>query len=119
MIRELIATNLDTDRCFVRMSDLPDDEFGRDRVHINSVQAVVKGGGAAGMELICKNADDLQVILSLNASSFRTPMYAEMLPRKKLIEWYARFGFKRISIGCTPKSLSLYMSAIMVRYPRR
>jgi len=95
---------------------MDDDEFGKDRVHINAIQSLVKGGGSACLETLCKNADDLQVTLSLNALPFHTERHPELMDRQKLIEWYGRFGFKRMNSN---RSVFRHMAALMVRYPRR
>lgn len=115
MIADLLLTNLNKNRCSIRMCDMDEDEFGKDRVHINSIEALIKGGGTAALELVCKNSDDLKIVLSLNAVPLRTPLYQEPMPRPKLIEWYSRFGFKRVSVN---RDVYLYMAALMVRYPR-
>jgi hypothetical protein len=114
MIAALLATNLDTSKYQVRLSDMPDDELGKDRIHINSISAIVRGGGRRGMKLICQNADDLKITLSLNACPYYTSLYQELLPLKNLIQWYEKFGFKRVDLQT---GIFVHMSALMVRYP--
>lgn len=96
-MKTLVAWGLKPSIAEIRLSNFPDDEFGINRVHIHTIQALVKGGGREAMVMMCRNAADVGIILSLNACPFRSVAYPEPWNVGKLIAWYQNFGFERAS----------------------
>lgn len=58
-----------------------------DHVELNDIHAMVRGGGALAMKMLCELADKHGVSLYLYAKGYDT------VPTKKLVEFYKRFGF--------------------------
>lgn len=109
-----LLSGINSLRCKIKLTPMVSDEFGTNRVHITSIEALEKGGGKYGMTILCHNADIAKVTLSLNASSYRTMLYDSMMATDNLINWYEQFGFKLVK----PQNFlnfSQYMSKPMVR----
>ena len=108
-----LLNGIDKTKCDIRITNLDPDEFGKDRMHINSVTALTKGGGKYGISIVCNNADKFGIILSLNAIPYYTKLYDNLIAENDLVQWYSRFGFKRINSN---NGVFAYMSNLMVRY---
>ena len=112
-MKTLVAWGIKPRIALVSLSNFLDDEFGINRVHIHTVQALVKGGGREALKTMCRNAADVGITLSLNACAFRTDVYPEPWDVNKLVSWYHTFGF----VSVVPKS-DFYadMKHLMVKY---
>ena len=95
-MKTLVVWGMKPGIALLSLSNLPDDEFGINRVHIHTVQALVKGGGREAMNTMVRNASDVGITLSLNACPFRSPFYPEPWNLVKLMAWYEAFGFKHV-----------------------
>lgn len=96
-MKTLVAWGIKPRIALISLSNFPDDEFGINRVHIHTIQALVKGGGREALKTMCRNAADVGITLSLNACPFRTEAYPEPWDVEKLMAWYQDFGFGRAS----------------------
>jgi hypothetical protein len=131
-MKTLLIEGLDLKLCSLRLANFSADEFGENRVHIHTLEAKVKGGGREALKVICKNADDLRIVLSLNACPLRTDLYSTPLDTQVLVKWYESFGFMKratraaLNLECDPMDempystspLWLHMSNLMVRNAR-
>lgn len=65
-------------------------------VHISSLRALYprSGDGTKAMKALCILADKYQVNLNLEADPFKG-VDGRFIPKRKLLEWYAGFGFER------------------------
>ncbi len=113
-MKDLILTGVDCFTSIVRLTDFPSDEYGENRVHITNIEATRKGGGAKALDTMCKNADELDITLSLNACALRNELYHMPWPIDTLIGWYERRGFRRVS-SMGPSYA--FMGRPMVRVP--
>lgn len=114
-MKDLIIIGVDCLISGVRLTNLPPDEFGEDRVHVTLVEALVKGGAAHALDTMCRNADELGITLSLNACALTSTLYHTPWPMKNLISWYSARGFEeKYSINPTFS----FMGHLMVRRPR-
>lgn len=113
-MRDLILYKVDYFTSAVTLSNLFPDEFGENRVHINSLVALIKGGAARALEQMCRNADDLEVALSLNACPLSSSLYPERWNPDHLVAWYGRRGFRKVN---TKNPLFSFMGRLMVRTP--
>lgn len=95
-MKSLVIHGLRPGVALLKLANFADDEFGINRVHIHTIQALIKGGGREALNLICRNSSELGITLSLNACPFRTSFYAEPWGTTKLMSWYENFGFKRV-----------------------
>lgn len=96
-MKTLVAWGMKPGIAVLSLANFPDDEFGTNRVHIHTVEALVKGGGREAMQVMCRNAADVGITLSLNACPFRTTVYPEPWKTEELVAWYQSFGFRRVN----------------------
>jgi hypothetical protein len=113
-MRELLLTHVSIWDADITMSELRSDEFGYDRVHINHLYALIKGGGSRALSMVCQNADDLEITLSLNACCLTSALYPTQWQPEKLVAWYAKHGFAKAE---SRDSSFLFMGRLMVRTP--
>lgn len=111
-MKDLLLMHVNVWDAKVTLNNFLPDEFGFDRVHVTHLSALVKGGGARALDMICKNADDLGVVLSLNACPLQSEVYHTQWSADRLVEWYGRRGFKRVN---SRDPLFDFMGRLMVR----
>lgn len=113
-MRNLLLQYVDYFTSDVALSNLPADEFGVNRIHINHILALVKGGAGQALDRICQNADIHRATLSLNACPLSTSVYPKPWDADKLVAWYGRRRFKLVN---SKDPMFNFMGRLMVRTP--
>jgi hypothetical protein len=67
---------------------------GRDAVFLESLQALVPGGGAEVLKMLCEESDKTKLPIILVPTGYATTLRPTPMTTEQLTAYYAKFGFK-------------------------
>ncbi len=74
---------------------LPESHYGPLHIHLKEIRAFKKGGGRQLMQHLTRRADELGITMSGTVKPLHSDIYKRSWTKKKLMDWYLGFGFKK------------------------